>query len=74
MKLVYGISRWTNASRASARHIDNGSGKPLCNDKRKCTWETEEGEPTFQKCIRLLSESNPVLYEAFCNYARWRSG
>jgi len=51
MKLVYGISRWTNPSRASARHIDDSFGKPLCGDKRKCTWETEEGEPTCQKCI-----------------------
>jgi hypothetical protein len=30
MKVVYGISRWSNASRAAARHIDNGEGKPLC--------------------------------------------
>jgi hypothetical protein len=54
MKIVYGISRWTNASRASARHIDNGQGRPLCNDKRKVfTWERENGIPSCQKCIRL---------------------
>ena len=51
MNLVYGISRWTNPSRASARHIDDSFGKPLCGDKRQCTWETEQGEPTCQKCI-----------------------
>jgi len=52
MKLVYGISRWTNASRAGARHIDDSFGKPLCKDKRKVSsWETEEGEPTCKKCI-----------------------
>lgn len=51
MKLVYGISRWTNASRASARHIDDSFGKPLCGNKRKCTWETEQGEPTCKRCI-----------------------
>lgn len=33
MKLVYGISRWTNPSRPSARHIDNGEGKPLCGGR-----------------------------------------
>lgn len=54
MKIIYGISRWTNASRASARHIDDGSGYPLCNDKRKVfCWEKEEGEPTCEKCIRI---------------------
>lgn len=52
MKLVYGISRWTNASRASARHIDNSFGEPLCQSKRKVlSWEKEEGEPTCKKCI-----------------------
>ena len=51
MNLVYGISRWTNPSRASARHIDDSFSKPLCGDKRKCTWETEQGEPTCKKCI-----------------------
>lgn len=51
MRLVYGISRWTNPSRASARHI-NKDGKPLCGNKRKCTWEIEEGKPTCQYCIR----------------------
>ncbi len=53
MKLVYGISRWTNPSRASARHIDDSFGKPLCGDKRKVfSWENEEGEPTCKKCIK----------------------
>jgi ppGpp synthetase/RelA/SpoT-type nucleotidyltranferase len=55
MKIVYGISRWTNASKPSARHIDNGKGKPLCGDKRKVfSWEKDEGEPTCQKCISML--------------------
>lgn len=52
MNLVYGISRWTNPSRASARHLDNGYGKPLCGDKRKVSaWEKEKGNPTCEKCI-----------------------
>uniref|UniRef100_A0A6M3Y1B3 Uncharacterized protein n=1 Tax=viral metagenome TaxID=1070528 RepID=A0A6M3Y1B3_9ZZZZ len=52
MKLVYGISRWTNSSRASARHIDNSFGGPLCADKRKVlSWEREAGEPTCKRCI-----------------------
>ncbi len=57
MKLVYGISRWTNPNRASARHIDNGKGDPMCESKRKVfSWEREEGEPTCGKCIRLNAE------------------
>lgn len=57
MRLVYGISKWTNASRAGARHIDNGFGKPLCggNSRKVSSWEKEEGEPTCQRCMRLLS-------------------
>jgi hypothetical protein len=52
MKLVYGISRWTNPSRASARHIDDSFGTPLCGSKRKVfTWEHENGEPTCKRCI-----------------------
>jgi len=54
MKLVYGISRWTNAIRASARHIDNGNGEPLCGNKRKVfSWEKEEGMPTCEKCLSI---------------------
>ena len=30
MKLVYGISRWSNPSKPASRHIDAGNGKPLC--------------------------------------------
>ena len=52
VKLVYGITRWTNPNRASARHIDDGEGKPLCNSGRKAFWQTSEGEPTCQRCIR----------------------
>jgi 8-oxo-dGTP diphosphatase len=60
MKLVYGISPWTNASRAGARHIDNGSGRPLCggNGRLPFTWEKEEGTPTCKKCKRLWHLTN----------------
>lgn len=53
MKLVYGISRWTNPSRASARHIDNSFGEPLCggNSRKAFAWEKEEGKPTCKKCM-----------------------
>ena len=53
MNLVYGISRWTNPSRASARHIDNSFGEPLCggNNRKALTWETEQGEPTCKRCV-----------------------
>ena len=54
MQLVYGISRWTNPWRASARHIADSFDMPLCGDKRRVSsWEKEEGEPTCHKCIRL---------------------
>ena len=54
MKLVYGISRWTNLGRVSARHIEDAFGTPLCGDKLKVfSWEKEEGKPTCKKCIRL---------------------
>lgn len=55
MKLVYGISRWTNPSRASARHIANAEGKPLCGGRGRkvLSWEKEEGTPTCEYCIRI---------------------
>ena len=54
MKLVYGISRWTNPNRPGARHI-NSNNKPLCggSGRKAFTWETEEGFPTCKRCIRL---------------------
>ncbi len=55
MKLVYGISRWTNANTIKRLHIDDSFGKPLCikstNPYRQHTYETAEGEPTCKKCI-----------------------
>ena len=65
MRLVYGISRWTNPYRSSARHIDDGNGKPLCQDKRKVlSWEYEVGTPTCQKCIKIYEkESSPLTNE-----------
>ena len=59
MKLVYGISRWTNPSRASARHIDDGTGKPLCggNNRKAFAWMREEGEPTCKRCIQIFEGS-----------------
>ncbi len=58
MKLIYGISRWTNPSRPAARHIDDGNGKPLCGGFRGgrrhiAGWERDEGEPTCNLCIRI---------------------
>ena len=53
MDCVYGVSRWTNPYRASARHINNGDRKPLCNPKRKREWQPEKAKPTCQRCIKL---------------------
>lgn len=62
MKLVYGISRWTNPSRAAARHIDNGQHKPLCGGRgRKVfSWQEEDGEPTCASCIRIMNKQKQL--------------
>ncbi len=58
MKLVYGISRWTNPSRPSALHIDDGNGRPLCGGggRKVFSWSSEEGEPTCDKCKKALAD------------------
>jgi hypothetical protein len=55
MKLVYAVSQWTNPKRPSARHLDNGEGKPLCggNGRQPLLWAIEEGEPTCKICMDL---------------------
>ena len=55
MKLVYAVSQWTNAKRPTARHLDNGEGKPLCggNGRQPLLWAPEEGEPTCKICMDL---------------------
>ena len=55
--IVYAVSRWTNANRAAARHIDDGNGRPLCggNGRKAFSWVQEEGEPTCAKCIAAHS-------------------
>ena len=62
---VYGISKWTNSSRASARHIDNGNGFPLCggNGRKAFCWELEIAMPTCKKCIRLRNTAYAVGYK-----------
>jgi len=60
MNLVYGVSRWTNPHKASARHIDDGTGEPLCRSGRKCTWMKEVGEPTCRTCIRMQEKGIEV--------------
>lgn len=60
MKLVYGISRWTNSSRASARHIATSENKPLCGGggRKIISWEIEEGKPTCNKYIKIIENHN----------------
>ena len=71
MKTVYAISRWSNARRGAARHIDNGEGKPLCGGagRKAFSWESEEGEPTCKRCIRL-SDTLARRAEMGNNYVR----
>jgi len=55
MKLVYAVSQRTKARRPTARHIDNGEGRPLCggNGREPFFWAPEEGEPTCKICMDL---------------------
>ena len=61
MKLVYAVPKRTNSKRSTARHIDNGQGKPLCggNGREPFFWAPEEGEPTCKICqdLALMMES-----------------
>ena len=61
MRTVYGVSRWTNAHRPAARHINNGSGLPMCGNatkKKVFSWEVCDDEPTCKKCIELLKQTD----------------
>lgn len=66
MKLVIGISRWTNASRSHAVHIADNDGRPLCGGKRQkrvFSWsEVNADNPTCKACIRRY-EASPVVYD-----------
>jgi hypothetical protein len=55
MKLVYAVSQGTNSKRPTARHLDNGNGRPLCggNGRGPFFWAPEEGEPTCEICQDL---------------------
>ena len=56
MKVLYAITRWSNANRSHARHIDNGQGKPLCktNSKRRMEcWQEEDSKPNCLRCLKL---------------------
>jgi len=55
MQLVYAVSQQTKSKRLTARHIDNGEGKPLCggNGREPFFWAPEEGEPTCKICMDL---------------------
>jgi hypothetical protein len=70
--VVYAISRWSNPNRSAARHIDDGTGFPLCggNGRKAFSWETEQGEPTCEKCIKLTNERNPIAEREAATTAR----
>lgn len=65
MKLVYAVSQKTKSKRPTARHIDNGEGKPLCggNGREPFFWAPEEGEPTCKICmdLALMLEEQPEI-------------
>jgi hypothetical protein len=61
MKVVYGISPWTNMTRPAARHLDDGKGLPACGGagRKVISWETEEAEKiTCWLCERILKKIN----------------
>lgn len=62
MNLVYGISRWTNANRTGARHIDDGHGLPVCGGRGRkvLSWEKDTGTPTCKQCWRMHSRTLPI--------------
>ena len=65
MKIVYEISRWSNASRAAARHIDDGTGKPLCGGAghKTFTWESEVNSgPTCKRCTAIYGRASGDHY------------
>jgi hypothetical protein len=55
MKLVYAVSERTNPKRPTARHIDDGNGRPICggNGGEPFFWAPEEGEPTCKICVDI---------------------
>ena len=70
MKLVYAIPKRVGSKRRTARHIDNGKGKPLCggNGREPFFWATEEGEPTCKICqdlaMMMASQTNETEAES----------
>jgi hypothetical protein len=63
MKPVYAVSQQTKSKQPTARHIDNGEGKPLCggNGREPFFWAPEEGEPICKICtdLAMMLQSEP---------------
>lgn len=57
MKLVYAVSERASSKRPTARHIDDGNGRPLCggNGREPFFWAPEEGDPTCKICLDLAA-------------------
>jgi hypothetical protein len=55
MKLVYAVSEGASPKHPTARHLDDGNGRPLCggNGREPFFWAPEEGEPTCKICMDL---------------------
>ena len=63
MKLIYGISRWTDANSDKRLHIPNEhDGLPMCLKKstkpyRQHVYETVEADgPTCKKCLKKVND------------------
>lgn len=59
MKLIYGISRWTNANSNKRTHIPDEHGLPICmksnSPYQQHTYETTDGDcPTCMRCLKLM--------------------
>lgn len=55
---VYANSRYTTATNSPRRHIDNGSGKPLCQTSAKASisFTSSIDIPDCKRCIKIANK------------------
>ena len=55
---VYANSRYTTATNSPRRHIDNGSGKPLCQTSAKASisFTSSTDIPDCKRCIKIATK------------------
>lgn len=66
MDIVYIISRYSSANRSAKTHINNGNGKPLCNEKPRGKtngWSQDSGDVTCEKYLSIIAAPNRRLHK-----------